>query len=492
MILSTKRTALLGGSVVALLIAAGAGGYLIGHPSTPGAEAAQGNREILYWYDPMVPGEHHDGPGLSSMGMKLIPKYADEGAGEAPGVTIDPRAVQNLGARIATAQYGTLPSGITTTGTIAYNERDVAIVQARAGGFVERVYGLAPDDVVRAGTPIADVLVPEWGGAQQEYLALKRTGDAALARAARQRLVLLGMPAGQIAAVERSGRVHNVVTIRTPVGGVVKTLGVRQGMTLAPGQTLAEVNGLGTVWVNAAVPEAQAGAVRVGTPAEVTVTAFPEETFTGRVTAILPQADVESRTLTARIEIANRGGRLRPGMFATVAFQRQPETALLVPSEAIIRTGTRDLVMLAKPDGRYRPAEVRVGDSAGGQTEILAGLTAGEKVVASGQFLIDSEASLSGVEARSISEAPKTAGPSTAQSAGAYSTTGTIESIEPKSIKLAHEAVDALGWPAMTMAFRLGDRSMLRGFKRGDHVRFSFDQTKAGPTLRTIAREGAQ
>jgi Cu(I)/Ag(I) efflux system membrane fusion protein len=148
--------------------------------------------------------------------------------------------------------------------------------------------------------------------------------------------------------------------------------------------------------------------------------------------------------------------------------------------------------MLAKPDGRYRPAEVRVGDSAGGQTEILAGLAAGEKVVASGQFLIDSEASLSGVEARPISEAPKTAGPSTAQSAGAYSTTGTIEAIEPKSIKLAHEAVDALGWPAMTMAFRLGDRSMLRGFKRGDHVRFSFDQTKAGPTLRTITREGAQ
>src|SRR3546814_509409 len=179
-------------------------------------------------------------------------------------------------------------------------------------------------------------------------------------------------------------------------------LGGREGMPLSPGQTLAEVNGLGTVWVNAAIPEAQAGGVRVGAPSRVTVTASPAETCTGRVTAILPQANLESRPLTARVEIANRGGRLRPGMFATVSLPEQSRTAVLVPSEAVIRTGTRDIVMLAEPGGRYRPAEVRVGSSAGGQTEILAGLAAGEKVVASGQFLIDSEANLSGVEARPI------------------------------------------------------------------------------------------
>ena len=282
---------------------------------------------------------------------------------------------------------------------------DLLDPELASGGFVQRVYGLAPDDIVRAGAPIADVLVPEWGGAQQEYLALRQTGNDALARAARQRLILLGMPSAQIAAAERSGRVHNVVTIRTPVGGVIKTLGVRQGMTLASGQTLAEVNGLGTVWVNAAIPEAQAGSVRVGAPAKVTVTAFPDKTFTGRVTAILPQANLESRTLTARVEIANRGGRLRPGMFATVSLPEQSRAAVLVPSEAVIRTGTRNIVMLAEPNGRYRPAEVRVGSSAGGQTEILAGLAAGEKVVASGQFLIDSEANLSSLEARPINEA---------------------------------------------------------------------------------------
>ncbi|MGN6376387.1 MAG: efflux RND transporter periplasmic adaptor subunit [Sphingomonas sp.] len=374
------------------------------HESTP-AGASEG-RKVLYWYDPMIPNEHHDGPGLSSMGMKLIPKYAGESAAGTPGVHIDPAAVQNLGARIVKAEYGTLPSGITATGTVDYNERDVAIVQARAGGFVERVYGLAPDDLIRAGAPIADVLVPDWGGAQQEYLAVRQTGDGALARAARQRLVLLGMPPAQIDAVARSGRVHNVTTIRTPVGGAVKTLGVRQGMTVSAGQTLAEVNGLATVWVNAALPETLASRVSVGTHATVTITAFPGETFSGRVTAILPQADVASRTLTARIEIANRGGRLRPGMFATAAFTDRARSALLVPSEAVIRTGTRNLVMLAEKDGRYRPAEVRIGATAGGETEILAGLAQGERVVASGQFLIDSEASLADVQARPIDAVP--------------------------------------------------------------------------------------
>jgi Cu(I)/Ag(I) efflux system membrane fusion protein len=407
MILDTRRRVAIGASIAALVLAAGVGGYLLGRPTGADTRIASSTGKVLYWYDPMVPGEHHDGPGLSSMGMKLIPKYAGETGADHAGVAIDPRAIQNLGARIVAAQVGTLPTGIIATGIVDYNARDVAIVQSRAGGFVQRVYGLAPDDIVRAGAPIADVLVPEWGGAQQEYLALRRTGDAALARAARQRLVLLGMPSGQIATVERSGRVHNVVTIRAPVGGVVKTLGVRQGMTLASGQTLAEVNGLGTVWVNAAIPEAQAAGVLVGVTAKVTVTAFPDKTFTGRVTAILPQANLESRTLTARVEIANRGGRLRPGMFATVSLPEHARSMVLVPSEAVIRTGTRNIVMLAEPGGRYRPAEVRVGSSAGGQTEILAGLAAGEKVVASGQFLIDSEANLSSVEARPIGEAGK-------------------------------------------------------------------------------------
>ena len=393
--------------ILAAVLVAGGGGYWLGQRGGGATEAGSGQsgRKILYWYDPMVPQEHYDNPGArSSMGMKTQPKYADDGTanGGAPGVTIDPVAMQNLGIRIVAAQMGSLAASLNVSGSIDFNQRDVAIIQARSGGFVARIYARAPGDIVRAGAPIADVQLPEWGGAQIEYLAVRRLGRPVLTSAARQRLKLLGMSDGLIASVERSGRTNGTVTITSPISGVIQTLDVRAGMTLTQGQTLAQVTGIGTVWLNAAVPEAQAGSVRVGQSASATLTAFPGETFGGRIIAVLPTAQADSRTLTVRIELANHGGRLRPGMFANVAIGGTASTALLVPSEAVIRTGTRTLVMLATGNGRYQPAEVRTGREGGGQTEILEGLAVGEKVVASGQFLLDSEASLTGIEARKL------------------------------------------------------------------------------------------
>ena len=393
-------------AVIGTLIVAGGGGYWLGHRGTGAATAPTAKeRKILYYFDPMVPLEHYDNPGaLSSMGMKTQPKYADESGepGEAPGVTVNPAAMQNLGVRVVAAQMGSLAGTLNVAGSIDFNQRDVAIIQARAGGFVSRVYGHAPGDVIREGAPIADVQLPEWGGAQTEFLSVKRLGRPDLTAAGRQRLRLLGMSDGVIAGVERSGRTNGTITITSPISGVIQTLDVRAGVTLAQGQTLAQVTGLGTVWLNAAVPEAQAGSVRIGQSASAMLPAFPGETFSGRILAVLPTAQVDSRTLTVRIELANRGARLRPGMFANVTLGGTASTALLVPSEAVIRTGTRTLVMLATGNGRYQPAEVRTGREGGGQTEILEGLAAGEKVVASGQFLLDSEASLTGIAARPI------------------------------------------------------------------------------------------
>ncbi|QOV94743.1 efflux RND transporter periplasmic adaptor subunit [Novosphingobium sp. ES2-1] len=489
----TTSSTQLGMAAAALALVASGLGYGLAswrHEDSPAA-TAQGGRKILYWYDPMVPSQHFDKPGKSPfMDMELVPKHADEAASGETGVTIDPARAQSLGLRIAEARIGTLGSNLTVTGTIEFNERDVAIVQARTGGFVQRVYARAPGDMIGKGAPLADLLVPEWAGAQVEYLAVRRIGDAGLARAARQRLLLLGMPTGTVAAVERSGRPHNVVTISTPTGGTIKTLGVRAGMTVASGQTLAEVNGLGTVWLNAAVPEAMAGRLRPGQSATATLAAYPGERFTGRIAAILPSVAAESRTLTVRIELPNRAGRLRPGMFASVDLGGAARSALLIPSEAVIRTGKRALVMLTLPQGRYRPAEVQTGTEAGGQTEILAGLAEGEKVVASGQFLIDSEASLSGIEARPIiGAAPAQAA---APSKGAYRATGRIESIAGDRITLSHAPVPALKWPAMTMTFRLAAPALARGFKEGDRVVFGFDQAADGPVVRTLSREAAR
>lgn len=210
------------------------------------------------------------------------------------------------------------------------------------------------------------------------------------------------MPDGAIAQVEHSGQSSGVFTVTAPIGGVIQSLEARAGVALAVGQPLAQITGLGTVWLNAAVPEVSAGEVRVGQTAAAELTGFPGERFTGRVIAILPTTQADNRTLTVRIELRNPNGRLRPGTFATVHLGAASRPALLVPSEAIIRTGTRTLVMLADPRGRYRPAVVRTGRDAVGQTEVLEGLADGEKVVASGQFLLDSEASLTGIAARPL------------------------------------------------------------------------------------------
>jgi Cu(I)/Ag(I) efflux system membrane fusion protein len=487
--LAMSRPQIFGAAAVLLLLGAGAGYGLskLNPAATP--PPAKSDRKVLYWYDPMVPAQHFDRPGKSPfMDMQLVPRYADEGRADA-GVSVDPARVQALGIRLARVEQGSLQNEISVPGVLDFNGRDVAVAQARAGGFVQSAPPRAPGDVIPAGAALATVLVPEWAGAQTEFLAVRRTGDARLIQAARQRLALLGMSPGAIAAVERTGRPQSVVTVTAPVGGVIRTLSVRPGMTVSQGQTLAEINGLSTVWLNAAVPEALAGRLRPGQAVQVTLAAFPEERFPGRVSAILPEAASESRTLTARIELPNRDGRLRPGMFGQAVLQGGGTAALLVPSEAVIRTGRRTLVMLALPGGRYRPAEVQVGRESGGRTEILAGLRAGEQVVASGQFLLDSEASLAGIQARpATSNTP--AGRATQPTQ--YETTGRIERLDARSVTFSHEPVPALQWPAMTMTFALPDPALAKGLKVGDRVRFAFDQAGGAPTVRRLEKAPAQ
>ena len=480
--------------ILVAVLAAGGGGYWFGTGGAGGSsdtEATQGKGDVLYYYDPMFPQQKFDKPGKSPfMDMQLIPKYADEGddgnAGE-PGITIDSTIAQNLGLRTAEAQVGKIESNLKVTGTIEFNERDVAIVQARSGGFVQRTYRRAPSDIVAAGAPLADILVPDWGGAQAEYLALARSGNDQFAAAAKARMRLLGMPDDLIRRVARSGRQQSVYTVSAPIGGVIESLSVRQGMTLSEGEPLAQINGLNTVWLNVAIPEARAPDIRVGQRAVAELQSFPGMEFAGKVIAILPSAETETRTLTGRIELANKGGRLRPGMFATVDMGDTGSPAIIVPSEAIIATGSRTLVMLASGKGRYRPAEVTIGREGGGQTEVLAGLSPGEKVIVSGQFLVDSEASLSGIKVRPIEGEQKIA----PKTMSGYQTSGRIEAIKSGAVTLSHEPVPALKWPAMTMDFKLSNPGLLRGFKKGDRVTFRFMQMKNGSTITSISRAEA-
>ena len=334
--------------------------------------------------------------------------------------------------------------------------------------------------------------MPEWGGAQNEYLAVAATGDEALTRAARERMRLLGMPDSVISSVARSGRTQSIITVTAPQSGAITSLGVRPGMTVMSGQSLAEISGYSPIWLEAAVPETLAGSARVGEPVSATLTAFPGERFAGRIIAILPSLQDASRTITVRVAMPNPGLRLKPGMFAQVTLAPERREALLVPAEAVIRTGERTLVMIAQDGGGYRPAEIRIGREANGRTEVLEGLAAGEEVVTSGQFLLDSEASLAGVDVRPIDEAPPATGEGEARDdAGepdTYRASGTIERIAARSVTLRHGPVPALEWPAMTMGFAIEDPAQLRGFQRGDQVTFTFVQAGTGPRIVSIRK----
>ena len=376
--------------------------------------AAPAERKPLYWYDPMSPTQRFDKPGKSPfMDMQLVPRYADEAAAEsasAPTLSVSTQAQQALGVRLALVEKRRIGSAVEAVGSVQLNERDVSIVQARAAGFVERVYARAPGDVVAAGAPLVDVLNPEWLGAQQEYLAVKATGEVALTQAARQRLLLLGMPAALVERVERGGAVVALQTITAPAGGVITELLVRAGMTVAPGMTLARINGLGTVWLEAALPEAQAAAIQPGQAVEARFPALPGEVVKGRVASVLPEANRETRTLRVRIELPNPGQRLKAGLFAQVSLRGPQREALVVPAEAVIRTGKRALVYRVEAPGRFQPVEVEIGEQIDERVVVRSGLSEGQQVVASGQFLIDSEASLQGVLARA--PAPSASGAS--------------------------------------------------------------------------------
>jgi len=407
-----KRTLLLAASAVVIAAMSAAAGYRFAGrtpqfmtPDRVGtvapANTALPANKPLYWYDPMQPNQHFDQPGKSPfMDMQLVPKYADGGADEA-GIRIDPTITQNLGIRLAAVERAPLPRSVEAIGSIGFNQRTIAVVQSRTSGFVARVYARAPGDVLKRNAPLVDLWVPEWSGAQIEFLALQKTHDRELITAARQRLVLLGMPADLIAGVEERGEPQTTVTIRAPFAGVIDSLEVHEGMTLAAGGTLAKINGLDTVWLEAAVPEVQAARVPVGGRVAAQVMAYAQESFTGRIIAVLPEANVETRTVRVRIELANPAGRLRPGMFARVRLSSGESAPVLsVASEAVMHTGTRTLVIVAGDGNRFTPTEVQTGEESNGRTVILQGLEEGEQVVASGQFLIDSEASLRGTLAR--------------------------------------------------------------------------------------------
>jgi Cu(I)/Ag(I) efflux system membrane fusion protein len=484
--MKTKQILMLIGSA-AVLSAAGFGVYRLGLQrgaqqaatnNTPAAKAAE--KKALYWHDPMVPGAKFDKPGKSPfMDMQLVPVYADEGAENTSGVTINPRMQQNLGIRLAEVTRGHLGASVNAVGSVAYNENELVVVQARSAGFIEKLYVRANLAALSKGQPLAQVYLPEWVAAQEEFLTVKAMSNPinGLLDGARQRMRLVGMNEQQIALVESSGTLQARFTITAPASGIVTELSAREGMSVMAGAPLYKINGLDQVWIYAELAENIASRISIGNAVEVRSPALGAQVWHGKVSALLPEINSSTRTQKARITLSNSGKLFVPGMFVNVRLMPASSKAvLLVPSEAIIQTGSRNVVMLAEGTGKFRPVEVETGITENGQSAILRGLELGQKVVASGQFLIDSEANLkSGLSSMS---APEASSKNTADIS--HQTEGKIEEISKDELIIAHEPIASLKWPAMSMGFKPPLHGMPSDIRVGSKVNFDFTLVAEG------------
>ena len=472
-------------TLVALAIAlAAASGYWLGSRNAPTSSAngsqTETGRKVLYWYDPMAPGTRFDKPGKSPfMDMDLVPRYADEGAGEeAGGVQISARQQQNLGVRTADVARRTLAQKLSAFGTVAIDERSVETVPALASGQIEKLYVNASQQFVKKNEALAELWIPQWAAAQQEYLAVRQLGDSGLTAAARGRLQLQFMPDAIIRSVERSGKPQTRITVRAPHDGYVSKLDVRTGAQVTATQPLFELASLDPVWIVIDYPQSQASLLRVGSQVTATTSSWPGTTFQGTVSELLPDLEATTRTLKARVVLNNPQHQLKPGMYLNVelAEAQQGREVLTIPEEALIATGTSNRVLIADGEGHFRPVEVTAGRTQDGLVEVTSGLEEGQKVVTSGQFLIDSEASLR-------SALPQMAGQN--EEIQSYSAQGIIKAVSDEAVTIAHQPVPALKWPAMIMDFAITPQ-LREQVRPGESVMFHFVLTDEGAQVTSI------
>ncbi|MBL0910207.1 efflux RND transporter periplasmic adaptor subunit [Pectobacterium carotovorum] len=462
------------------ILSAGGVGYLVGKQQTPlSPSAAEPERAVLYWYDPMVPDKRFDKPGKSPfMDMELVPRYADD-VQEEGGVIVSARQQQNLGVRTTRAEMRELTDRTTGYGTVALNERGLHTLVAPSGGIVQKLTVNALQQQVKKGETLATLWNPTWAAAQREYLAVKQLGDDMLTQSARQRLALLFMPEAIIRQVERSGKPQDRIAITAPENGYVNKLEVRQGMQLSPAQPLFELASLNPVWVDVDYPEAQAAQLTIGSDISATSRAWPDKTFHGKVSELLPILDSTTRTLKARVVLDNPQQQLKPGMYLTVQLSHaQAQPRLAIPQEALLVSGSQNRVLLSDGNGHFTPRNVTAGATLGDWVEIIEGLKAGDNVVTSGQFLIDSEASLRSALPQFDTET--SANPATPTAPTGYRTQGVIRAINGNQATIEHEAVPALNWSPMTMDFTLPSSGLPQGVGIGSTVSFQFSMDDSG------------
>jgi len=446
--------------------------------TTVAADAGKtGEKKILYWVAPMDPNYRRDNPGKSPMGMDLIPVYeGQDGGDDAAMVRIKPEVVNNLGVRTAQVTSGNLGREINTVGYLTYDETLINHVHTRTEGWIEKLLVRAEGDHVTQGELLFELYSPTLVNAQEEYVQALAGSNTRLKKASRDRLVALDIPESQIKQLEKDRNVSQYVKFFAPRTGILSTLKVREGMYVMPSNEVMSIASLDHVWLQAEVFERQANWVRTGQTADAVLPSMPGENWHGKVDYIYPDLDARTRTLRVRMRFENPHEVLKPNMFAHVAINVNDERNVLnIPSEALIREGQNQRVILALGEGRYKVRDVVAGIESGDRVEIKSGLEQGDEIVTSSQFLLDSESSFKASMQRMEPIAQNTEQQSAQPEE--IMAMGTVKKVmaDEHRLNITHDPIEELGWPTMTMDFSAKEGVDLSKVKVGERIHFSLE-----------------
>ena len=463
--------------IIAIIIGAAIGAGTLGlflNPNSEGPKTNSEEKKPLYWVAPMDSNYRRDKPGKSPMGMDLIPVYEDESSTDdfGPGaVRVAPHVVNNLGVRTAPVELENMHTEISTVGYVQYDEDKLIHIHPRVDGWIEKLYVKAEGDPVEKGQPLYSLYSPQLVNAQEELLIALKRNNGSLVTAAKDRLKALQLSAGLIKELEQTKKVQQTITFYSPQAGVVDGLKIREGFYVKPGDTLLSIGKLDQVWVEAEVFERDAALIKEGLPVSMTLDYLPGEDWTGVVDYVYPALNSKTRTLRVRLKFDNPDFQLKPNMFAQVSIHaNQADSAIIVPKEAVIRTGKQDRVVLALGDGQFKSIEVTIGRVDKDSIEILSGLNEDDVVVTSAQFLIDSESSKSSDFKRMThDEVPNS-----------IWMQGEVNSVMTghRMVNITHGPAEAWDWPEMTMDFNVAENVDVDSLKSGQSLHFEVSKTE--------------
>jgi len=479
-------------------------------PPASASDAGKKQPKLLYYRNPMGLSDTSPVPKKDPMGMDYIAVFDGE-ATEDPGasnqVKISADKVQKLGVRFEAAQLRSLDRVIRAAGRVEPDERRVVMISPKFEGYVERLHVNVTGQPVVKGQPLFEVYSPELVSVQREYAiavqgaaSLKgadspaQLGMGRLVESSLLRLKNWDISEEQIKALMASGNTQRTMTFRSPVGGIVTEKKAVQGMRFIPGEALYQVSDLSAVWVVADVFEQDLALVKPGARAQITVSAYPDKVFDGKVTYIYPTLKAETRSVPVRVELANPGGLLKPGMFAQMVLQVSgKDRVVTVPVSAVIDSGTRQVVLIQLKEGRFEPREVKLGARTDSHVQVLEGVKEGEQVVVSANFLIDAESNLQAAMGGFGSAVPATSAPAdgaVARKGAGHQAEGVVEEVDAKAgtLNMRHGPVASLKWPAMTMEFKAANAAILQKLKPGSKVTFEFVERGPGEWVITSVK----